>query len=124
MLFEFGEEYGYCEGLGLEGRVVHLPNQNSQGEPLTMPHMGWNRLIPGEATPSSISKLLSTKYFVHSYVAREVDPNTVMFNCMHGGQNFTAAVRQQSVTGFQFHPERSGPSGLALLAYTCLEQLK
>jgi imidazole glycerol phosphate synthase glutamine amidotransferase subunit len=122
MLFERGEEFGDCQGLGLlQGRVVRLPDQDAAGAPLILPHMGWNRLLPGVAVQEK--PFTSNQYFVHSYAATGVDPEAVMFYGRYGHQPFVAAVRQRSVAGFQFHPERSGPPGLSLLAHTCLELL-
>lgn len=124
MLFEAGEEFGECVGLGvLRGRVVALQSHDVEGESLTLPHMGWNRLLPGPAISASRSFAFSYQYFVHSYVATEVDPAAVMFRCQYGQYSFVAAVRQGSVAGFQFHPERSGLEGLALLAAICREML-
>ncbi|MCP9941912.1 imidazole glycerol phosphate synthase subunit HisF [Cyanobium sp. ATX 6E8] len=126
MMFEAGEEFGACAGLGLlRGRVTALPDHDAAGEPLILPHMGWNRLLPGPAAgpqPSSAEPL--NQYFVHSYAATGVDPEAVLFHCRYGHQPFVAAVRQGPVAGFQFHPERSGPAGLALLADTCQELLR
>jgi len=48
----------------------------------------------------------------------------VLYFCRYGQQPFVAAVKQGLVVGFQFHPERSGPDGLALLAQTCEELLR
>lgn len=123
MLFETGEEFGGSAGLGLlRGRVTAMPSHNAAGEPLVLPHMGWNRLLPGPAAgPKPPSAETLNQYFVHSYAATGVDPDTVLFHCRYGGSPFVAAVRQGPVAGFQFHPERSGPAGLDLLADTCLE---
>jgi imidazole glycerol phosphate synthase glutamine amidotransferase subunit len=122
MLFECGEEFGTCPGLGLlQGRVVRLPDQDLEGSSLILPHMGWNRLWPGASDQQE--EFTSNQYFVHSYAATGVDPEAVMFYGRYGHQPFVAAVRQGLVAGFQFHPERSGPAGLALLAHTSLELL-
>jgi glutamine amidotransferase len=127
MLFESGEEFGGCEGLGLlQGQVTALPALDVAGQPLILPHMGWNRLLPGPATGPRGPALQQplNQYFVHSYAASGVDPAAVMFECCYGDQSFVAAVRRGAVAGFQFHPERSGPAGLALLADTCQELLR
>lgn len=124
MLFQAGEEFGASAGLGLlRGRVTALPRNNALGEPLLLPHMGWNLLQPGPAACPPPPEPLS-QYFVHSYAATGVDPNAVLYYCQYGHQSFVAAVRLGPVAGFQFHPERSGPDGLALLACTCRELLR
>lgn len=124
MLFESGEEFHYTAGLGLlRGQVLPLPSHNDAGEPLILPHMGWNRILPGPAWLSAPHDEPLTQYFVHSYVATGVDPQAVLFHCRYGHHLFVAAVHQGVVAGFQFHPERSGLLGLALLADTCLSLL-
>lgn len=126
MLFECSSEFGYCEGLGfLKGQVQRLPDRNPEGQPVILPHMGWNRLIPGSAYPATLHEEISdnNQYFVHSFAAVNVHPEVVMFSCNYGDCSFIAAALQGSIAGFQFHPERSGPAGLSLLANTCLELL-
>jgi imidazole glycerol phosphate synthase glutamine amidotransferase subunit len=125
MLFEAGEEFGHTVGLGLlQGRVLPLPSQNEAGEPLTLPHMGWNRLQLGPACRHAPFTEPLNQYFVHSYAATGVDPQAVLFSCRYGHQPFVAAVQQGAVVGFQFHPERSGPDGLSLLALICEKLLR
>jgi len=125
MLFEAGEEFGYTAGLGLlKGHVLSLPSRNESGDLLILPHMGWNRLRPGLAWQHSVPAKSLNQYFVHSYVATGVDPQAVLFYCHYGLEPFVAAVQQGAVAGFQFHPERSGPDGLALLAQICGELLR
>ena len=125
MFFEAGEEFGHTPGLGLlSGQVLPLPPHNEAGEPLVLPHMGWNRLLPGPAWRHGPPAESLNQYFVHSYAAVNVDPQSVLFRCRYGHQPFVAAVQQGPVVGFQFHPERSGPDGLALLAQICKELLR
>ncbi len=110
LLYE-GSEEGGVDCLGrLPGRVRKM--QPAPG--IRIPHMGWNRLAKRSA-----SKLLdgvadgAHAYFVHGYAA-EVNANTLA-TCDHGGE-FAAVVEDGQVAGAQFHPERSGPVGLRLLA--------
>lgn len=120
MLFEAGEEFGHTAGLGLfKGKVVRLPPNTDTGEPLILPHMGWNRLLPGPAWRHASPTGPLNQYFVHSYVASGVDPNSVLFYCRYGHYPFVAAVQKDRVVGFQFHPERSGVDGLYLLSQVC-----
>ena len=124
MLFETGEEFRQCNGLGIiKGKVKKLKCRDNSGQALILPHMGWNRLIPGQKKRDSLEQAIinSNQYFVHSYSATEVDPESVMFYSKYGMESFIAAVRMGNIVGFQFHPERSGTAGLALLSKTCLE---
>ena len=122
MLFETSQEFGQTSGLGLlSGHVRSLSSQVINQNPLVLPHLGWNRLLDGPAKPAGRTFQFSNQYFVHSYVATDVDPNDVMFSCKYGHQLFIAAIRHGAVAGFQFHPERSGWDGLRLLASICLD---
>jgi glutamine amidotransferase len=110
LLFESSEE-GDVECLGLlPGKVRRL--EASPG--VRIPHMGWNRLRHRIASPllRDIPDGAQT-YFVHSFGADE-DDHTIA-GCVHG-PSFAAVVQRDHVAGAQFHPERSGPVGLRLLA--------
>ncbi len=111
LLFERGEEFGSTDGLGLlPGVVDKLP----AGVPL--PHIGWNRLHDErphplfEGVPAG-----SYFYFVHSYAPLEDVEATCLARATHGA-SFTAVAGRDRVMGTQFHPEKSGRAGLALLA--------
>lgn len=114
MLFEESEEHAPGEpaprGLGiLPGRVRLLPG----GPGLKVPHMGWNTLhdvrgpLLGESEGTSV-------YFVHSYYAESADRSVVTARATHG-LAFDAAVGRDNLDAVQFHPEKSGAEGLALL---------
>jgi imidazole glycerol phosphate synthase glutamine amidotransferase subunit len=125
MLFEKSEEFKITSGLGLlQGQVKAIPSYNEAGEPVILPHVGWNQLIPGNRPFEATKISLSNQYFVHSFVAMGVDPKAILFNFSYSKYTFVAAVQQGSVVGFQFHPERSGKSGLALIEQKCVELLQ
>ena len=113
MLFEKSFEYGAHAGLGLiKGFVGPLEGQVPKG--LKIPHMGWNKLNLAKADP--IFKYIEPgdyMYFVHSFYARNCVENTLAF--AEYGVAVPAIVRSGSVYGMQFHPEKSGAKGLALL---------
>ncbi|MCX7946122.1 MAG: imidazole glycerol phosphate synthase subunit HisH [Hydrogenophilus sp.] len=115
LLFEHSEE-GDVAGLGLfRGRVVRFA-QEERGERLKVPHMGWNSIrirhnhpvLPQEVDGSYF-------YFVHSFHACDVDEDLVLAVCEYGGV-FPAAVAKGGLVATQFHPEKSGRAGLALLS--------
>jgi len=110
LLFERSEE-GDTPLLGLIGGTCMAFDPSSG---LTVPHMGWNRLVPqGEAHPLLTGIAPGAHvYFVHSFAA-PVSENTVAA-CDYGGA-FTALVARGNFMGAQFHPERSGPVGAAIL---------
>ena len=124
MLFESGEEFGHTAGLGLlNGQVLPLPSYGEFGDSVILPHMGWNRVLPGRAWHHARPAEPLNQYFVHSYVATGVDPNAVLLNCRYGHHSFVAGVHYKNLIGFQFHPERSGSSGLYLLSKAILRLL-
>ncbi len=111
MLFSRSQEGGECEGLGLiKGKVVRLPMT------VKVPHMGWNSisLISGNHRLTRGIKDGEYFYFVHSYYCVPEDRNTVSAEVEYGVK-MPAIVEKGNVFGTQFHPEKSGPAGLAVL---------
>ena len=111
LLFERSEE-GDTPLLGLVGGTCGAFNP---GMGLTVPHMGWNRLLPhGEGRHPLLSGVedCAHVYFVHSYAA-PISADTVA-SCSYG-VDFTALVARGNFMGAQFHPERSGPVGARIL---------
>jgi glutamine amidotransferase len=110
MLYEASEEGGLVKGLGIvPGRVTRFEGR------LKVPHMGWNSLSVRKEHPllEGIPEG-SYVYFVHSYRAG-VDSRTVA-SSDYGGE-FTAIVANDAgnAVGAQFHPEKSGLTGLRML---------
>jgi glutamine amidotransferase len=107
-LFEGSDEAPDLTGLGvLSGRCTRLPST------VKVPHVGWNglriirpsRLLDGIAGGSQV-------YFTHSYAA------PVTADCVAAaehGATFAAVVERENVFGVQFHPEKSGDTGLRVL---------
>ena len=114
LLFEKSYEYGEHEGLGLlKGQVVGMSGKLPAD--LKIPHMGWNAL---ELTKSA--KLLengSYVYFVHSFYAENCADSIAAVTDY--GIPITAAVEKDNIFGCQFHPEKSGNVGLAILKRFC-----
>jgi len=106
-------EFGDHEGLDLIPGSVEL----LQTEPgLRIPHVGWNDLELRRPDDSILGALgpEPTFYFVHSYEYRPADPAAVTAVTDYG-RAVTACVGAGNVLGVQFHPEKSGEDGLALL---------
>tara|TARA_Y100001968_G_C19450322_1_gene768091 strand:- start:287 stop:1738 length:1452 start_codon:yes stop_codon:yes gene_type:complete len=115
LLFEDSEELGYTKGLNMiKGNVVRLSNKDVNEKPITVPHIGWNTLE--EVNPSSNKKEELDQYFVHSYVASNVEERFIKYKFIYGGKSYIAAVQDKNISGLQFHPERSGEIGLKILA--------
>ena len=117
MLFEVSHEYGEHKGLGLlKGDVVPMENRLPEG--LKIPHIGWNALIFKKESP--IFKYINNGdcvYFVHSYYVENCDDS--LLATTEYGNELTAAVASGNVYGCQFHPEKSGSTGLNILKAFC-----
>jgi glutamine amidotransferase len=111
MLFEKGYEFEECDGLGLiKGSVRYMDEPD-----LIIPHMGWNKL-----EKLNDCKLLENigddeyVYFVHSYKAECADENIAAYS-EYGGRVPALVFDGKFVYGAQFHPEKSGDTGLKIL---------
>ena len=110
LLFDFSEEDGTHEGLGLiSGCVTRFAHD------LKIPQIGWNQVAFQRADPllQGIPDR-SYFYFVHSYHARLNDPRNGL-GLADYGETFAAIVQKGNVWGVQFHPEKSQHPGLRLL---------
>lgn len=111
LIFEKGYEFGECDGLGLiKGDVRKM-----EAPELIIPHMGWNkleklndcRLMNGIGDNEYV-------YFVHSYKAHCEDKDISAY-CEYGGRVPALVHDGKFVYGAQFHPEKSGETGLKIL---------
>ena len=117
MLFDESYENGRYEGLGLISGSVK-PISDVIGEGLKIPHIGWNKLIlQGESPLYSHVENGEHVYFVHSYHA--VTDEKYIFAKTEYGALLTASVANKNVYGCQFHPEKSGETGLNILKGFC-----
>jgi glutamine amidotransferase len=109
LLFTESEEHGLHQGLNLlPGRVVRF-----QGS-YKVPHMGWNELSFLQSSPLFDGLEQGHVYFVHSYYSLpERSEDLLAVTDYH--QPVTAIVGRGSLFGMQFHPEKSGDLGMALL---------
>lgn len=119
-LLEESEENGGTRSLGLiPGRVLRFPEglTDARGEPLKIPHMGWNRVHFSDPSHPLWAGIPAESwfYFVHSYYAAPADPADVAATSDYPGP-FAAAVARSNVFAVQFHPEKSQAAGLRLLA--------
>ncbi len=113
LLFEYGEEFGHHEGLGLlNGCVASM--KGVVPADYKIPHIGWNRLSIKRDTPLfRYIKDGDHVYFVHSFYAKGCDDSLAAST--EYGAELTAAVCKGNVMGCQFHPEKSGEVGLNIL---------
>ncbi len=111
-LFEGSEECSAIAGSAIfSGKCAQFPPS------VKSPHVGWNSLAIQD-----VSRLLkgipqnTFVYYTHSYHAPVIAASTATSEY---GQQFTAAVERENVFGVQFHPEKSGEAGLAILKNFC-----
>lgn len=127
LLFETSEEFGDTEGLGLlPGKITRLPDS------VPLPHIGWNQLELRQPTSPSpdlgrggqgvrahgLLRGLDSGdhvYFVHSFAPEGVPEEDTLATTLHG-RWFPAVVGRGRILGTQFHPEKSGETGLKILA--------
>lgn len=108
MLFEKGFEFEETDGLGLiKGSVKLMTPEN-----LAVPHIGWNELELNKPC-KLLEKGGEYVYFVHSYAADCPSDNVAAY-CDYG-MKVPALVFNGNVYGAQFHPEKSGETGLEML---------
>ncbi len=118
LLFESSEESPGAKGLAfLPGRVVRI-----HAEPgIKVPHMGWNQPRLLAADDPLFSGLPDTPwfYFVHSFYAHCEKVDAVTAQVRLGSDAMDVALRDGNLYAVQFHPEKSGAAGLALLKNFC-----
>ena len=117
VMFEHGVEHGvHSEGLG------EWPGTVERLQAPVVPHMGWNTVEVPEGSRLFAGIEDERFYFVHSYGVREwvletkgrTTPPAVTW-AEHSGDRFVAAVENGPLSATQFHPEKSGDAGAALL---------
>ena len=113
-LFEGSDEAPSVEGLGwLPGRIARLPDRTPDGRRVKVPHAGWNvARVTARDQPVPGLRDGAYFYFTHAYAA-PVTAATAAVTAY--GTTFASAVRLGNVCGVQFHPEKSGDDGLAVL---------
>ena len=116
ILFAEGVEFGLrTPGCGV------FPGTVDRLDAPVLPHMGWNTVSPPEGSPLFLGIPDGTRfYFVHSFALRMRDSGPLLgagakITVTEHGEPFAAAVEQGTVAATQFHPEKSGDAGAAVL---------
>ena len=122
LMLDSSEEFGHTEGLGLvPGRVIPVPPHGAGRRPHKIPHIGWNELRRTSAKGTWDGTILEgigdgeSVYFVHSYMAVPDDDAARLADCDYDGVPIPAVLQSGAMYGCQFHPEKSGPTGLSIL---------
>ena len=116
ILADHGYENKKTKGLSwINGDVKPLKNFITTSKKLKIPHMGWNNLTFYKSN-NLLDEITNDDqfYFVHSYFFDIKNKNNIICDTNYG-INIPAIVNKENVFGFQFHPEKSGSSGLKIL---------
>ena len=109
LLFESSEEFGSSKGFGvLKGKIKSFEKKIS-----SVPHVGWN-IAKFKKKNSSVNKK-EFFYFVHSFYVEPKNKKIIYSTTNIDGFNFCSSVVYKNIFGFQFHPEKSGLTGLKFL---------
>lgn len=111
LLFEESEEFGTHQGLGLvKGKVQKLPASTDQ----RIPNIGWRPIALTNDHPIQGLSDEGYFYFNHSYYPDPKD-GEVLTTSNFGSNEFCSGIMKNRVIGTQYHPEKSGPTGLRFL---------
>ena len=111
-MFEESTEFCKTDGLGIiKGKVLDLSTINTSNKKI--PNTGWKKTFI--ISDKKKFKFFGNFYYVHSFFSLPTDQNYVWMNAAFGDKMFCAAVKKKNIYGFQFHPEKSGLSGITLL---------
>ena len=118
LLFEESEEFGLTKGIGFfKGKVENFNKYDVERQT----YIGWNKvkfeakqmLIQEKSLENDLTN--NTFYFVHSFFVNCKKKEVELGTSLNGKLNFSSIVKKDKVIAFQFHPEKSGNSGLILL---------
>ena len=105
----------------MPGQVVAIAGKARDGVPVKIPHIGWNSLerpATGRDWHDTVLDRVrerSDAYFVHSFAVVPEQEADRLADTWHGDFRISAALQRGKVSGCQFHPEKSGPTGLRII---------
>ena len=114
LLLSQSEEISPTNGLNLiQGHCISLPSKSATGGSNIIPHVGWETIhIDGNYEKLNGQYM----YFVHSFYAQPSSAQHILCTSPFGELQFASGIQKDNITGFQFHPEKSGDKGLELLS--------
>lgn len=122
LLFEESQEQTLTSGLCLIPGIVEIIQRETNPERIVkVPHIGWSEIYrqpEGKEWKNTILQDVeehSSVYFVHSYGCNPRERVDVLAITDYCGREIISAVQRQNVVGCQFHPEKSGKTGLKIL---------
>lgn len=118
LMFSESEEFGNHPGLNfIRGKICRFPSIDDNLSKEKIPQIQWNQLIMSDENlwkNSALASLPDRSYvnFVHSYYAAPENSKVVLSYTEYAGIRYASSVKTRNITGFQFHPEKSGEVGL------------
>ena len=117
LLFETSEEFGGNNGLGIiKGNVKRLPFKKVHNIRYPVPQVGWSKIYKNSANwnDTLLSENLDGEfmYFVHSYYVELSDRSLTLTTTVYGQQEYCSSIQCDNIFATQFHPEKSGETGL------------
>lgn len=118
LLLAKGHEFGEWEGLGLlSGEVRPFPVLSGGAK---TPHMGWNSIDPPSGRTWDGTALAGVEngtdmYFIHSFYLQPGRREDILAETTYGGFTFASVIGKGNIIGCQFHPEKSGKTGLRII---------
>jgi len=117
LLLNSSEEFGNFNGLGLiTGKVKTLKNLSNNQNPVKLPNIGWQKLKFDNDSKFLFN--IDSKdefYHVHSYYCKIENNSEILSYGKFENNLFPNIIQKKNIFGVQFHPEKSGQSGLKLI---------
>lgn len=117
LMMSYGEEGEGADGLDLfKGKVKKLKTSGSKLKKIPIPHIAWAKIHNNETFKErNLLQEDDYMYFVHSYNCELENMSEVSSYSFYGGIKLTSSIQKKNICGVQFHPEKSGKSGLKFL---------
>ena len=119
LLFSESEEFGLHEGLNLiHGKVISFAHAGLTMGKNKIPHYGWTKIALNRESDHRVNMGMQdgmSFYFVHSFVCVPEDSRNVFAYSRYGDCCFASMVKRENIYGCQFHPEKSGKTGLLFI---------
>jgi len=119
LLFDESDEFGENQGLGvIKGKVKKFNLQKINEKKFPVPQIGWNKIFRTDNVWDST--LLKENndgdfmYFVHSYYVEPYDNDIILSKTVYGNVEYCSSIKYKNIFALQFHPEKSGLTGLKI----------
>lgn len=118
LLFTESEEFGSHRGLNIvEGNIKKFPIVDKQRRLLKVPQIEWNQIYIPDGRTWSNTPLENCgngeyMYFVHSYFVNPASDESILSQTEYGGYRYCSSIYKDNVFACQFHPEKSGSTGI------------